>query len=185
MSYVDKLVEKAVTGECPGCGPTLVELLPIPRVTPGSSVFYKYCTCCGWIIFIEYDPDHAISNLEFSSMPPDVDGNTRFECALQHPEHRQNWPVPERDEQQPDSFSLEELQQESLRLDGKHYYLVNPEQVCGLCGQWGSHKIAEERPNFYGHPYTSSLCCNCFETIFGPLSHRYEKVDTPVILGDS
>lgn len=187
MGYVETLVEKALKGECPGCGPTLADLSLSYKVPSGLVYLHKYCTCCGWVAYAEYSRDNnlVLGNVSFSSMPPDVDGLDRFNCAISHPEHRANWPQPERDETQSDEFSWEELAQESLRLDGHHYNLISPEERCGVCREWAPHKISEERPNFYGHPYTSSLCCEHFEKIFGPKSHQYERVTTPVTLGDN
>jgi hypothetical protein len=118
-------------------------------------------------------------------MPPSIDDVNQFDCVIAHPEHRANWPQPEKDKTQPDTFTPLEQAQETLRLDGNHYYLINPEKKCGTCEAWAAHKISEERPNFYGHPYTSALCCRCFEKVFGPLSHRYEKVLAPVIIQES
>lgn len=179
--YTETLLESAEKGICPGCGPTLEDISIAPT---DLEILYKYCTCCGWMVWILYTEGERLES-QFSSMPPDLDGKIRFTCGIDHPEHRDNWPQPERDENQPDPFTSEEIMQEVLRQDGRHAYLTTPEERCGNCGNWGSHKIAEDRPNFFGHPYTAAICCNCFEKLFGPKSHQYEKVTEPVSIGDN
>jgi hypothetical protein len=98
-----------------------------------------------------------------------------------------NWPKPESDPDQPDEFTQEELEQELLESDPNHPYLTSNEK-CGWCGEWAPHKIAEEKWDFHGHPYSSALCCKHFAEIFGPHSHRYpmvyEKASTGEELGE-
>jgi hypothetical protein len=182
LSYTDTLLEFAEKGECPGCGPTLVEMPDLETEVPFHNLYKKYCTCCGWVLIGDLTPEGKITNPGFGKRDMSEAGEELvFLCALIHPEHRASWPQPERDESQPDPLTLEELAQEAIRLDGHHYNLASPEERCGSCKAWAPHKISEERPNFYGHAHTAALCCNCFERIFGPHSHPYPRLDTPLI----
>jgi len=174
MSYTDKLIEFAEQNKCPGCGPTLTTLKLFD-----SGFYSKYCICCGWLVSL------LAEEYSFGNMPPFPKGEIIYRCVLDHPEHRARWPQPERIENQPDEYTALEIAQQFLSEDGKHYYLTNPKQRCGICSQWGSHKVTEERPNFYGHTYNSALCCEHFEMVFGPHSHDYERVSNPVVIEGS
>lgn len=181
MSYTNTLIGSAKIGLCPGCGPTLEN---ISSRYDAKGIINKYCTCCGWTVWVVLNGEGGIEDAQFSSMPPDLDGTSRFTCAIDHPEHREVWPQPEPDYSQPDPFTSEEIMQELISNDGYHAYLTTPSETCGNCGRWGSHKVVEDRPNFYGHPYTAAICCDCFQRIFGPLSHNYDKVIEPVIINE-
>lgn len=176
-NYTQILVDSALENKCPGCGPTLKDLS-----ADSKGFISRYCACCGWTIMIHLDDSDQVIEVLFGSMPPDVDYLDRFNCFMEHPEHRTLWPQPERDDDQPDPYDTLELTQQVFTQDQNHPYLTRPEEKCGNCGKWAPHKIAEEKLDFYGHPYAAAICCDCFEKIFGYQAHRYDKVTQPVII---
>lgn len=171
-SYTQTLIDFALDNWCPGCQIELSELAPATEDSINN-----YCPCCGWYVW--GDPQKP-ETLSFGSFPVVLAEGTgeplKFECAINFPEHRERWPKPQSNPDQPDKFSEEELQQEIVEDHPHHYYILRDE-TCGLCGSWAPHKIAEEMNVYDRHPYTSQLCCDCFEDIFGPISHQgYDKV---------
>lgn len=173
MAYLDMLVSAAIDNTCPGCGPNQLSNIP----PDSDDLRQKFCHCCGWLISFTTDGP------ETGSLIINPLNGSDFTCIFDHPEHKANWPKPEYDSDQPDQFTEEELAQDLTESDPAHYYLLRDEK-CGNCGEWAPHKIAEERNDYQYHPYTSNLCCNCFEKIFGPKSHeRYDKVYTKPQVG--
>jgi hypothetical protein len=170
MTYTDILIGFAEKGECPGCGPTLEDIDQDQEKINLSERYSKCCMCCGWTVS-RYGSEYL-----FGSVPPSIFGPEYFKCILEHPEHRANWPKPERDEDQPDPYSETELVQAAIERDGHHHYLFTPESRCGNCNAWAAHKISEVGVGSYNLETTAALCCNCFVEIFGPWSHEYDPV---------
>lgn len=180
-SYTQQLAEYACSNWCPGCKITLESLgedLP--------DYFNRFCRCCGWYVWGNpQQPD----TLQFGSFPLVIgeDGQkVEFQCSLLHPEHRANWPKPQRDIDQPDEYTEEELRQEIVDDNPRHYYILTYDRHCPLCGEWAPHKIVEEINVYNVSNYTSSLCCDCFEKVFGLDSHKgYDKVYNQPKIGEA
>ncbi|SRR6266581_1903095 len=179
MGYTELLINSAEKGNCPGCGPTMESLDNGPLQQLFSAKEWQEleaweicCTCCGWLV------SYIKGSYSFASMPPDASRENSYRCALEHPEHRGSWPNPQREEMVEKDFDRLEHLQLLSELDPNHYFRDESNQ-CVLCGKYAPHKIAEERANYQGHPYTNYLCCKHFEQVFGPLSHRYPKIKQP------
>lgn len=175
MSITEKLIEAARDDRCPGCGPTLRTL-----VDHYGIIVTKGCTCCGWEV------THFASDdtWDFGSATPVIGEDWPFKCALEHPEHRANWPQAEPDENAEPLTELELLQNE-IAKDSRHwYYYLNKHELefCIVCNRPARHKIEESgapwlyNPDLF-HPYTNVLCCHCFEKVLGSMSHLYPKIE--------
>lgn len=40
-------------------------------------------------------------------------------------------------------------------------------EKCSLCGNKATHKVAEDNPILFRHPFTNYLCCPCFGKVMG------------------
>jgi hypothetical protein len=184
MTYTEILIDSAQNNICPGCGPTLINVAQArPSIGSQKIEWEKYCTCCGWHI-IKTEDEYL-----FQSLAPGIPGTEpSFRCGLDHPEHRNNWPKPQADEDQDDDYDELESRQSAYESDPHHYNLFNREVVCALCSKWAAHKIIEMVQGYEGElygtyankpieRYKTNLCCNCFEYIFGIESHQYNRVN--------
>jgi hypothetical protein len=151
---------------CPGCGPSLVEIGPTS----------KRCNCCGWIISILQGGEE----ISIEQSPPDIEGQL-FNCWIDHPDHRENWPKPDTNNQEAEPLDeLEKKQLENLQDINHPWYCYywDENKKCSMCLDIATHKIKEELP-FWREPIYSYVCCACYSLLFGAFSHPYAKAATP------
>lgn len=41
------------------------------------------------------------------------------------------------------------------------------------CGAEATHKVEENTPDLFRHPFTTYLCCKCFGKLMGPVAKKW------------